>query len=221
MGFDNARGHGSNGDGLPKNLIMIPVVLNIAPHERKMAKRFVRYVKELDGTDIRTFEFNDPPGMVYPEVANWCFKRIAEEMRGQIYCWLECDSPPIAPGWLEKLEKDYARIGLPYMMAAKTNPPFDLFGGVGVYGPNTADDAPEGFKTGGFDEWLVTRFPEKIGRTELIRHSYGIYDDAGNVTHHVFPRDEAIIGDKAVVVHKDQQLSLLPIMAKKFNLNLA
>jgi hypothetical protein len=92
------------------------------------------------------------------------------------------------------------------------NPPFDNFTGIGVQGPNAFEHAPIGFTTGGFDEWIVTHYPERVGRTDLIRHSYGSYDANGDATLHEFPRDMAVIGDKAVLFHKDQKLSLLPII---------
>lgn len=188
---------------------LLPVVLNIAPHEKRQAERLVKYLKELDGTEVITMSFQDPPGMRYPEVANWAFKQCAKAMQGKAFFWLECDSIPTQKGWLKAITDEYVKQGRPYLYAKTLNPPFDNFTGIGVQGPDAYNQAPDGFTTGGFDEWIVTRFPDQIGRTDLIQHSYGHYDAKGDATLHEFPRDLHILRKDAVIFHKDQQQGLI------------
>lgn len=190
----------------------LPVVLYQAPHEKKAVERLVRFCKELDGTEVQVFTAPEPEGMRYPEVANWSFRYVAERMKGQAFIWIEADVSPLKAGWAAALSKEYERVGKEYLYAGHMNPPFDNFSGVGVQGPNAFDHAPIGFKSGGFDEFIVCAHPDKIGRTELIRHSYGTYDANGDVTLHEFPRDMGVIGDKAVLFHKDQKQGLLDVI---------
>jgi len=190
----------------------LPVVLFQAPHERRAVERLVRFCRELDGTEVRVFTAPEPENMRYPEVANWSFRYVAEQMKGQAFIWIEADSPPLVAGWAQKITDEYHRVGKEYLYPAQMNPPFDNFTGIGVQGPNAFEHAPVGFTTGGFDEWIVTHFPDQVGRTDLIRHSYGSYDANGDATLHEFPRDMAVIGDKAVLFHKDQKQTLMPLI---------
>jgi hypothetical protein len=194
----------------------LPVVLNIAKHEARQADKLIRYIKKLDGTEVITFQFDDPPGMRYPEVANWAFRKICEKMKGQAFIWIEADSVPLKAGWAKALCDEYEAVGKEYLLAKQFNPPFDIFSGIGIQGPNAFDHAPENFTTGGFDEYIVRNYPDLIGRTDLIRHSYGIYDHKGDAMLHTFPRDMDIIGDKAVIFHKDQTLSLIGVLDPSF-----
>ena len=191
----------------------LPVVLHQAPHEKKAVERLVRYCRDLDGTEIKVFSFTEPAGMRYPANANWSFRQVAKEMRGQPFMWLEADSPVLVAGWLEKLTKEYKKIGKPYLYAKQFNPPFDRFSGIGIQGPDAYDQQPEeAWTDGGFDEWVCVNYPEQVGRTDLIRHSYGLYDAMGQVQHHEFPRDMHIIGKEAVIFHPDKKLQLCDIV---------
>jgi len=197
---------------------LLPVVLNIAPHEKRQAEKLVRYIKELDGTEVITMQFKDPPGMRYPEVANWAFKQCAKAMVGKPFVWIEADSIPLKAGWLQAITEEYHRVGKPYLYVKTLNPPFDNFTGIGVQGPNAYEQAPDGFTTGGFDEWIVTRYGDLIGRTDIIQHSYGFYDAVGNATLHEFPRDISILKDGAVLFHKSQFGDLIDCMISQYGL---
>lgn len=194
----------------------LPVILNIAKHEQRQADKLIRYIKKLDGTEVRTFQFDDPPGMRYPEVANWAFRKIAKEMQGQAFIWVEADSVPLKAGWAKALSDEYEKQGKEYLYAKTFNEPWDRYSGIGIQGPNAYEHAPENFTTGGFDEWIARQYPDLIGRTDLIRHSYGIYDEKGDATLHQFPRDMHIIGNEAVLFHKDQRLDLISILDPSF-----
>lgn len=192
--------------------MILPVVLYQAPHEKKSVERLIRFCKELDGTEIRVFTAPEPENMRYPEVANWSFRYVAEQMKGKPFLWIEADCAPLKAGWAKEISDEYKRVGKEYLYPAQMNPPFDNFTGIGVQGPNAFEHAPVGFTTGGFDEWIVRTYPDLVGRTHLIRHSYGHYDSKGDATLHEFPRDMSVIGDKAVLFHKDQSNSLLDVI---------
>jgi hypothetical protein len=205
---------------LPKNMTLLPVVLNIAPHEKRQAERLVRYIKELDGTDVITMQFKDPPGMRYPEVANWAFKQCAKEMRGKAFFWLECDVVVLKKGWLRNITDEYERQGKPYLYAKMIPSEFDKFSGIGVQGPDAYNQAPSDEKNVGFDEVIVRTYPDQIGRTDLIQHQYGDYDQNGQVSLYEFPRDLHVIKESAVVFHKTQYSDLLRIMAEKYGIKI-
>jgi hypothetical protein len=192
--------------------LTLPVVLFQAPHEKKSVERLVRFCRDLDGTEVRVFTAPEPEGMRYPENANWSFRHVAEQMKGQAFIWIEADCAPLKAGWAKAISDEYVRLNKEYLYAGHMNPPFDNFSGVGVQGPNAFEHAPVGFKSGGFDEFIICAHPDKVGRTELIRHSYGLYESNGDVTLHEFPRDMYIIGNEAVLFHKDQRNQLLDIV---------
>lgn len=196
--------------------MILPVVLHIAKHEKRQADKLLRYIKKLDGTEVHVFQFDDLPGMRYPEVANWSFRQVAKAMEGQAFIWIEADSVPLKSGWVKILSEEYAKQGKEYLLAKRFNPPFDNFSGIGVMGPNAFKHTPENEKSVGFDEVIVRENPQLIDRTDLIRHSYGHYDSNGDATLHHFPRDMEIIGDEAVLFHKDQTLSLIGVLDPSF-----
>jgi hypothetical protein len=191
----------------------LPIVLFRAPQEVMAVDRLSLFCKELDGTNMNV-HFNDiePAGMVYPEVANYCFRQTAYFYRGKPFIWIEADCVPLKAGWAQALTDEYYRQGKEYLYPLQFNPPHDVFAGIGVQGPNAYEHAPENEKRVGFDEVIVRQHPELIGRTELIRHSYGTYDEKGDVTLHEFPRDLDVVGDKAVLFHKDKKQGLMNIV---------
>jgi hypothetical protein len=206
---------------LPENMTsLLPVVLNIAPHEKRQAERLVQYLKELDGTEVITMSFQDPPGMRYPEVANLAFKQCAKAMCGKPFFWLECDVVVLKKGWLRNITDEYDRQGKPYLYAKMMPSEFDRFSGIGVQGPNAYDQAPSDEKHVGFDEVIVRTYPNQIGRTDLIQHQYGNYDQNGQVSLYEFPRDLHVIKESAVVFHKTQYSDLLKIMAEKYGIKI-
>lgn len=188
---------------------LLPVVLSQAPHEAKQVEKLIQWCRDLDGTEIRVFTHDEPAGISYPEVANWSFRQVAKEMQGQPFIWIEADSVPLKAGWAADLTKEYHRQRKEYLYPLQFNPPHDIYSGIGVQGPNAYNECPDGPFPGGFDEFIVTRHPEKIGRTALIRHNYGSYDEKGDVTLHQFPRDINLIGPEAVIFHKDKKLELI------------
>ena len=191
---------------------MLPVVLFQAPHEKRAVERLVRFCKELDGTEVRVFSTDEPQGMRYPEVANWSFRFVAEQMKGQAFIWIEADCAILKAGAFKDISNEYKRIGKEYLYAKMGDSQFDRFSGIGVQGPNAFEHAPVGYKDGGFDQWVVEKFPDKVGRTTLISHSYGSYDSRGDATLHEFPRDMHVIGEGAVIFHKDQRQQLLDVI---------
>lgn len=154
----------------------------------------------------------EPDGLVYPEIANYCFREVARRYQGGPFIWIEADCVPLKPGWAQALTDEYYRQGKEYLYPLQFNPPHDVFSGIGVHGPNAFDHAPVSEKHVGFDEIIVRQNPDLIGRTDLIRHSYGIYDEKGDATLHEFPRDLAVVGDKAVLFHKDKKQGLMNIV---------
>jgi hypothetical protein len=112
---------------------------------------------------------------------------------------------------LGRIEQEYIRSGKEFMLTSDYNPPFDLIGGIGVYGTSTRwlvpKDIPE--KNWGWDTWLVNHVPHLIHQTPLIQHSYGIYDDFGIAAPHRFPRDQSMLRPDALVFHRDKHQDII------------
>lgn len=196
----------------------LPVVLNIAPHEKRQAEKLIRYIKELDGTEVITMKFDDPPGMRYPEVANWAFKQCCKQMRGKPFIWIEADCVILKKNWAKTLSEEYEMVGKEYLYADLPQTGFDRFTGIGVQSPNAYHHAPDGYKTGGFDQFIVENYPQLVGKTNLIQHIYGNYDANGQVTLLQFPTNIDLIREDAVIFHKSQFGDLLKIKASEFGI---
>jgi predicted SAM-dependent methyltransferase len=124
--------------------------------------------------------------------------------------YLEPDAWPCAVNWFDLLSADYERRGNPpALVTASGTPPYDMVGGIGIYDatklplPKTHAEFQAQIRLGAaFDEWVGNLGPEK---TALIRHSYGIYQGADVVGHHVFNSRAHFerICHGAAIFHKD------------------
>ena len=61
----------------------------------------------------------------------------------------------------------------------------------------------------GWDKWLMEAVPHLVARTELIQHSYGIYNELGQAVEHRFPRDNKMLRADAVLFHRDPYQDLM------------
>ena len=134
-------------------------------------------------------------------------------MAGEPFFWLEPDSIPLKAGWLKAIESEYMYCCKQFMLSSDKNPPFDIIGGIGVYGPRTHEIIPkhiDGDMDGyGWDMWMLCKIPNMIHWSPLIQHSYGVYDKWGKATPHQFPRNNNIIRDKSVIFHRDKYQDII------------
>lgn len=179
--------------------------------------RLVDYIAKLDGTVVKVLHLKPEDDAtfspMFPHNAKACraafslyFAAIA--MRGQPFIWLEHDSVPLKKGWAEALSAEYAKLGKPFMLSSDSNPPHDLVGGIGVYGPETHWMIPQHFREAGWDLWMLKNLGPMISKTPLIQHSYGIYNH-GIAVPHSFPRDAKMLRKDAAIFHRDANHTLL------------
>jgi hypothetical protein len=186
----------------------------IVKAERQNAEvsNLVNFIKNLDGTEVIQIPAIDEINE-YPARNNYAFHQAAEIMYGEPFFWLEPDSIPLCSGWLQKIEKQYADSCKQFMLSSDKNPPFDLIGGIGVYGPRTKDIIPkhiDGDLQGhGWDMWVAQKQSNMIFWSELIQHSYGIYNEHGIAEPHRFPRDQIKIRNNAVIFHRDKYQDII------------
>lgn len=197
-----------------------PVICDPEAAHPGRVQKLVEYIRNLDGTEVKVIkvskaedaEFikNHPVNSFYSMQA-YSLRREALLMKGKPFIHLEPDSIPLKPGWVKALSEEYYCLGKHYMMSTDSHPPGDLVSGIGVYGPNTSTEIPYEFDRSSWDLWMIQNIPEKIARSSLIQHKYGIYDDNGihktrNIT---FPRDKDLLRAGAVIFHADPTQSLL------------
>lgn len=197
---------------LPKDMSIatLPAVIFAAPHEREKLGRLIDYLQWMDGSSLHIVRQDEPEGLVYPGIANWAYKQCCKAMRGVPFIYVECDSIPIKAGWIADISAAYSKCERPFMWADRFNPPHDLIGGIGVAPANADELIPDGIVDDGFDGWMLKNNPEWIGATPLIRHSHSFHDAiTGETTFHEFPRDLEIIGNDAVIFHKDANQTLV------------
>jgi hypothetical protein len=184
-----------------------------AKSQIKVVDCLVDYIKKLDGTDVVVIPSCEETSE-YPDRNNFALREAADYMAGEPFFWLEPDAIPLKAGWLKEAEKEYFCSGKEFMISSDENPPHDMVGGIGIYGPSTRWLIPKhidgNFKGQGWDGWMIKSIPHTIHRTPLIQHSYGLYH-MGQVETHRFPRDIEMIREKSIIFHRDKYQDLINI----------
>jgi len=185
-------------------------IIVLAERQLLEVNRLVKYIRDLDGTEVIVLPTKNETDH-YPARNNYALREAADFMNGDPFFWLEPDSIPLKPNWLEGIESEYIKAGKEFMLSSDSNPPHDMIGGIGVYGPSTASVVPKNIEEHGWgwDTWMINNIPDQIHRTSLIQHSYGIYDEEGIASPHRFPRDQSIIRDESLVFHRDKYQDLI------------
>ena len=196
----------------------LPVYAYEAETQRGAYARLAKHCLDLDGTKL--ILINKPePKLPYPAICNHAFLEVCREANGKPFIWLEADAIPLKAGWVEELTREWLlakSYGKQVVWSSDSTIPFDMCGGIGVYGENILDLVPDSISIAGFndgfDGYLLKNHSEKIHKTRIIHHSYGEYADNGRVTLHQKPKPRA----EAVVFHKDQCQTLINPKANHF-----
>lgn len=183
-----------------------------AQRQSAIINNLVSYIEQLDGTKVVVIDAIEETNR-YPDRNNFAFHQAVVEMAGETFFWLEPDSIPIKKNWLQLIEKEYLGSWKQFMLSSDRNPPHDLIGGIGVYGPRTREIIPKHIEGGhGWDGWMIRNVPHLIHRTPIIQHSYGFYDPSGYAISHRFPRDIDMIRENSVIFHRDKYQDLIRLM---------
>jgi hypothetical protein len=186
-------------------------VIVAAERQNKEVNNLVDHIKRLDGTEVLVIPAIDETDE-YPARNNYAFHQAAKIMDGKPFFWLEPDSIPLCSGWLDRIEEKYKKSRMQFMLSSDKNPPFDIIGGIGVYGPRTFEIIPKeigGDLHGhGWDMWVLQNVSHLVEWSPLIQHSYGKYDSNGVATPHRFPKEKSMIRRDAVIFHRDKYQDL-------------
>lgn len=140
---------------------------------------YVKRMRSLGGKCFKNvFEtrYSPPgPGQWGPNVA---FRHAAFYIDQQIkkpWLWLEYDMIPLKPEWLETLQLEYTRCGMPFCGPLVHGP--GHFNGTSIYPPNTPDYIPEALatQTGAWDTNMkdeMAMYAHDCGH--LIGHFWGV-----------------------------------------------
>lgn len=189
-----------------------PVIVR-ASRQAAQVDALVEHCRRLDGTEIRVIEAEEL-GLPYPHRNNRAFWQAAQVMSGKPFLWMEPDCAPIRAGWLDAISKVYRACGKPILISSDENPPVDLVGGIGVYGPEAHWMFPERIESGeGFDGWMLRHLGPLIARDPIIQHSYNLYRKDGDHEHR-FPRDHAIVRPQSAIFHRDRHQDLIRLTAR-------
>ncbi len=187
-------------------------VIVAADRQHEEVENLVSYIKRLDGTDVLVIPAIDET-KEYPARNNYAFYQAGQTMKGEPFFWLEPDSIPLCAGWLDQIEAEYSVCCKQFMLSLDRNPPFDIVGGIGVYGPRTFEIIPKDIggdlRGQGWDMWMLRNAVNLIHKSPLIQHSYGKYDGSGNATPHRFPQEIRMIRKDAVIFHRDKYQDLI------------
>lgn len=199
---------------------MIQPIIVRPPHQIDKVKRLVDYCEQLDGTKVVIVDSTVPDKLfvpTYPEnrissLQAYGLHIGALLMEGRSFIWLEPDSIPLKKGWAETLTEEYEKHGKHFLLSSDKNPPCDLVGGIGVYGPDTYRLVPYQLPEHGWDMWISRNLLDWCAFTPLIQHTYGKYDQECHATMHRFPEDLGIIRKDAVIFHKDHYQGLISVL---------
>jgi hypothetical protein len=187
-------------------------VIVAAERQHKEVDNLVNHIKRLDGTEVLVIPAIDETEE-YPARNNYAFYQAGQIMKGEAFFWLEPDSTPLCAGWLDRIEAEYAVCCKQFMLSSDRNPPFDIVGGIGVYGPRTFEIIPKDIdgdlRGQGWDMWMLRNAFNLIHKSPLIQHSYGKYDSSGNAAPHRFPQESGMIRKDAVIFHRDKYQDLI------------
>lgn len=186
----------------------IPAVIVLAERQRPQVDRLVEYCKKLDGTEITVIEAPEYTNLAYPKCNDASFHYAASQFKGKPFLWMEPDAIPLKAGWKELLTTEYLEAKKEFMLTSDTNPPHDLTGGIGIYGPRTHWLLPKEFQKDAWDYWMLRYLKPLIHFTPLIQHCYGRYLD-GHATPLRFPKDQVILRPNAVLYHRDKFQDLI------------
>lgn len=192
----------------------IPAVIVQAEKQTEKVKRLVEYCKKLDGTEVKVFERVYGTDFIYPQCNNMAFDFVIRNgLKGRPFFWLEPDSIPLQPGWLQDLTDEWVKSGKDFMLSSDATPPYDLIGGIGIYGSNAHWLIPKEITFGGWDGWLIRNLSSITHRTPLIQHSYGSYDQPDYPPHHAvphrFPAEQDLLRAGAKIFHRDSFQDLI------------
>ena len=201
----------------------LPVVLAVPARQSAKCARLAAYVEQLDGTKVdlvpisrledQVAEAAIAASPLYSRNKFACLqatslRKVALLYRGRPFIWLEPDSIPLKPGWAAELSAEYARQGRPYLLSSDCHPPFDLVGGIGVYGPDTYWQIPDRFSSHGWDLWMKRHIPSLIGWTPLIQHKYCTMFE-GHARPLRGSTIKSILREDALIFHRDVHQELL------------
>lgn len=209
----------------------IQFVLAYPSRQKIAAERLREYCLGLDGTNIKLIPIPDELDQSfiakYPNNKFAClqalgFNYAANLMKGKPFGWIEVDAFPLKKGWASSLSREYHRLGKPYMLSSDSHPPGDLVGGIGIMGPHAADEVPIHYEMNSWDTYLIQSLSDKVSRTSLIQHKYGIYEHNSMRKSRdlTFPRDESLIRKDAVLFHRDPRQTYIihkPSRTKRFH----
>jgi len=186
---------------------MQPLIV-AAPRQMAEVKRLVEYCRRLDGTEVWVLPARER-GEAYPHRNNSAFHQAALAMKGRAFIWLEPDASPLRKGWVKELAEAYRKSGKAMLISSDANPPHDMVGGIGVFGPETHWLIPERIHKGGFDGWMIDHIAPLVERSPIVQHSYWAYDANGCVREHRFPRDAFMLRSDAAIFHRDKHQDII------------
>lgn len=165
--------------------LLSPVIVQ-APGQRAKVERLAAFIRELDGSVLEIIPLSHGPELPYPQCNNHAFHQAAVAKKGQPFIWMEPDAIPRKKAWIYALTKAYVESGKEFLVSSDQHPPFDLVGGIGVYGPNTHWLIPENLRSHCWDAWMAKHLKPLTALTPLIQHTYGNYDERGVASPHRF-----------------------------------
>jgi hypothetical protein len=189
-------------------VIPLTPVLVQAPWERAQAENLAGFVKGLDGTVLRIIPQQLGVEKPCPDRNNSAFHQAAIAMKGQPFIWLETDTIPRKPGWVQTLTTVYYANQKEFLLSSDLIEKTTRSGAAGVYGPNSHWLIPENTSPQPWDAWMVKHLSPLSAFTPLIQYNPGPENQNG-VPGHRFPQESDILRSDAVLFQSDRFQELI------------
>lgn len=143
----------------------------------------------------------------------------------QPWLLIEPDAIPLSSGWLDALDVEYTRGGAKHMghieNVTQATLPARVMSGVAIYGADVGKIPPVSARAWNVD--LAELLIPEARHTALIKDFFGTKDRAPVFVAHEYPEAPAHhfsldwLPAEAVLFHRDKTHSLIPLLAKKLN----
>lgn len=182
--------------------------------DKDQIKAFANKLREVGFRDVYAIQAQSEDPVSWPRAANAMWRLAADYVKDQARCswlWLEPDSIPMSPGWLDRIEQEYLQSKKAFM-GTLYSIPHKHMNGVGVYPANVRRFNPAMFNAEFFNAPFDVVRPDLTLRDAHITRLFcrSLADPATNTPHSF--HDEAslsIIPPDCAVFHGCKDGSLI------------
>lgn len=188
---------------------------------RDVLSVFMDYAKRLFRSATLIMPSSLPQDCKWPRGANAMWLATIKDMESP-FLWLEPDSVPLCPGWLDTINEAYWKCGLPFMGSINEEGNKRHLSGVAVY-PGNMEDHYHDFNIGdgAFDMWHQDKILPNVFNSRLIFNFWGQHGFSPTFRETLSKEDPLntltprVIPPESVLFHRCKDSSLTGILRNR------